>query len=151
MFEFALPWLLLLLPLPLLIRPRRPEQQGRALWLPFFSRWQQLASEVPPSRDPRRRSLLWLLWILSLLAAAQPRWLGEPISQPRSGRDLMLAIDISGSMADDGKLLLSTMEFEDPEVLENRGARFIAWRKQPGQYVYPYECDPTFAQEYNKQ
>jgi Ca-activated chloride channel family protein len=41
---------------------------------------------------------LWLLWCLLVLAAAQPRWLGEPISQPRSGRDLMLAIDISGSM-----------------------------------------------------
>ena len=98
MFDFALPWLLLLLPLPLLLRPRRPELQGSALWLPFFSRWQQLASHKESSRDPRRRTLLWLLWCLLVLAAAQPRWLGEPISQPRSGRDLMLAIDISGSM-----------------------------------------------------
>jgi hypothetical protein len=52
-------------------------------------------------------------------------------------------------LSEDGKTLLSTMEFEDPEVLENRGARFIAWNKQEG-HVYPYECDPTFAQEYNK-
>lgn len=98
MFEFALPWLLLAAPLPLLIRARRPEQDGSALWLPFFSRWQQLASRERPTRDPRRRLLLWAIWLLLLLAAAQPRWLGEPISQPRSGRDLMLAIDISGSM-----------------------------------------------------
>jgi hypothetical protein len=53
-------------------------------------------------------------------------------------------------LSDDGKTLLSTMEFEDPDVLDNRGARFIAWRKQEGQHVYPYECDPTFAQEYQK-
>ncbi len=98
MFEFALPWLLLALPLPFFIRARRPELQGSALWLPFFSRWQQLANQERPTRDPRRRLLLWLIWILLLLAAAQPRWLGEPLSQPRSGRDLMLAIDISGSM-----------------------------------------------------
>lgn len=98
MFEFALPWLLLALPLPLLIRARRPELQGSALWLPFFSRWQQLASAERPTRDPRKRLLLWCIWVLLLLAAAQPRWIAEPISQPRSGRDLMLAIDISGSM-----------------------------------------------------
>lgn len=48
----------------------------------------------------------------------------------------------------DGKTLLATQEFEDPEVLENRGVRFIAWRKQPGQHVFPYECDPGFAGNY---
>jgi hypothetical protein len=53
-------------------------------------------------------------------------------------------------LSNDGKTLLSTIEFEDPEVLDNRGARFIAWRKQANQYVFPYECDPTFAQEYQK-
>ena len=49
----------------------------------------------------------------------------------------------------DGKTLLSTQEFEDPAVLDNRGVRFIAWRKQPGQHVYPYECDPGFAGNYS--
>jgi hypothetical protein len=48
----------------------------------------------------------------------------------------------------DGSTLLSTQEFEDPEVLDNRGARFIAWKKKAGDHVYPYECDPTFALEY---
>ncbi len=98
MFEFALPWLLLALPLPLVVRARRPEQQGSALWLPFFSRWQQLAGNERKRHSDDRRLLLWFIWILLLLAAAQPRWVGEPISQPRSGRDLMLAIDVSGSM-----------------------------------------------------
>ncbi len=49
----------------------------------------------------------------------------------------------------DGKTLLSTQEFEDPQVLDNRGVRFIAWRKEPGQHVYPYECDPGFAGNYS--
>lgn len=49
----------------------------------------------------------------------------------------------------DGKTLLSTQEFEDPQVLDNRGVRFIAWSKQPGQHVYPYECDPGFAGNYS--
>jgi hypothetical protein len=48
----------------------------------------------------------------------------------------------------DGQTLLSTQEFEDPAVIENRGVRFIAWRKQPGQHVFPYECDPGFAGNY---
>ncbi len=50
----------------------------------------------------------------------------------------------------DGKELLATQEFEDPDTLENRGARFIGWQKK-NDHVYPYECDPTFALEYQKQ
>ena len=50
----------------------------------------------------------------------------------------------------DGKSLLATQEFEDPQVLDNRGVRFIAWTRQPGQHVYPYECDPAFAGNYSK-
>lgn len=53
-------------------------------------------------------------------------------------------------LSEDGRTLLATQEFEDPEVLENRGARFIAWRRHEGQYVYPYECDPAFVEEYLK-
>jgi hypothetical protein len=50
----------------------------------------------------------------------------------------------------DGQTLLSTQEFEDPQVLDNRGVRFIAWRKEAGQHVFPYECDPGFAGNYAK-
>ena len=50
----------------------------------------------------------------------------------------------------DGKHLLATQWFEDPEMLENNGARFIEWVKHEGQYILPYECDPTFALEYQQ-
>ena len=48
----------------------------------------------------------------------------------------------------DGSRLVATQWFEDPLVLDNNGARFIQWVKQPGQHVYPYECDPSFVLEY---
>jgi hypothetical protein len=54
-------------------------------------------------------------------------------------------------LSEDGNTLLSTQEFDDPEVLDNRGARFIAWKKRPGEHVYPYDCDPSFALEYQNQ
>jgi len=51
-------------------------------------------------------------------------------------------------LSPDGKVLMATQEYEDPAMIENRGVRFIAWRRQPGQHVYPYECDPGFAGNY---
>ena len=49
----------------------------------------------------------------------------------------------------DRKQLLSTQEFEDSEVLDNRGARFISWdRGVEGDHVHAYDCDPSFAENY---
>jgi hypothetical protein len=50
----------------------------------------------------------------------------------------------------DGKRLVATQWFEDPEVLDNNGVRFIQWARHDGQYVLPYECDPSFALEYQQ-
>jgi hypothetical protein len=50
--------------------------------------------------------------------------------------------------SEDGTRLEATQWFEDPEVLENNGARYIRWTHEPGNYVFPYNCDPTFALEY---
>lgn len=47
-------------------------------------------------------------------------------------------------------MLIVTQWFEDPEVLDNNGARLIQWKKEEGQYVYPYDCDPSFALEYQQ-
>ena len=51
-------------------------------------------------------------------------------------------------LSPDGKVLMATQEYDDPTMFKNRGVRFIAWRKQAGQHVYPYECDPDFAKNY---
>jgi len=48
----------------------------------------------------------------------------------------------------DGQSLLATQAFEDPAVLDNAGVRFISWKKQAGQHVFPYDCDPNFAGNY---
>ncbi len=53
-------------------------------------------------------------------------------------------------LSPDGKGLTATQWFEDPEVLDNNGARFIHWQKQPGNYVFPYDCDPSFATQYQQ-
>lgn len=53
-------------------------------------------------------------------------------------------------LSPDGTRLMATQWFEDPAVLENNGARYIEWARQPGQYVFPYECDPSFALEYQE-
>lgn len=49
----------------------------------------------------------------------------------------------------DGKMLLMQQEFEDPDALENRGARFVGWDRG-NDFIYPYECDPSFGANYNK-
>jgi hypothetical protein len=53
-------------------------------------------------------------------------------------------------LAEEGGRLHATQWFSDHNVLETDGARYITWTKRPGQYVYPYECDPSFALEYGQ-
>jgi hypothetical protein len=53
-------------------------------------------------------------------------------------------------LSPDSRSLLATQEFADPEVIENRGVRFIAWTRERGQHVFPYECDPNFAGNYSQ-
>ncbi len=95
------PWLLLLLPLPWLVQrfvPATAEQQA-ALRVPFYDQVSQPQTVTARSRRSMAGSItLWLLWLLLLLSAARPLWIGEPMPVAQSGRDLMLAVDISGSM-----------------------------------------------------
>lgn len=53
-------------------------------------------------------------------------------------------------LSPDGKRLVATQWFEDPATLDNNGARFIQWARHEGQSIYPYECDPSFALEYQQ-
>lgn len=51
-------------------------------------------------------------------------------------------------LADGGKRLIASQEFEDPEILDNRGVRYISWYKVEGDHVTAYDCDPSIAENY---
>jgi Ca-activated chloride channel family protein len=95
--ELAWPLMFLLLPLPWLLRRwLRAAAPAQALYLPQPGL--RLAT-VTTSRSRGVSSLLLVLaWLCLLTAAARPQWVGPPQAQQRSGRALMLAVDLSGSM-----------------------------------------------------
>ena len=76
----------------------------------------------------------------------------EPATITNNGLDHTSGVRVLErfKLAPDGQSLLATQEFEDPAILDNRGVRFIGWRKQAGQHVFPYECDPGFAGNYSQ-
>ncbi len=99
-------WMFALLPLPLVIRyfSKKEGNDERALDgalnVPFFA---QLQSQVGNTKAQEKTSwvkwlLLSLAWILLVAALARPIFVGKEIPLPAEGRDLMLAIDLSGSM-----------------------------------------------------
>jgi Ca-activated chloride channel family protein len=95
--EFAWPWVIVLLPLPWLLRRwLRPAAPGQALHLPQPGL--QLAAVSGNAAHGIVPWLLALAWLCLLTAAARPQWIGPPQAQQRSGRAVMLAVDLSGSM-----------------------------------------------------
>jgi Ca-activated chloride channel family protein len=92
---------LLAIPLPWLVRAllRPPVAEGASLRLPIADRLGELVAS--PTPRIRRGGIGWLAglaWLLLCIAAARPQQLGPPVLPPMKGRDLMLALDLSGSM-----------------------------------------------------
>ncbi len=52
-------------------------------------------------------------------------------------------------LTDGGRMLQASQEYDDPAVLENRGVRYIAWRRVEGDHVHAYDCDPSFSENYS--
>lgn len=100
---FAWPWLLLALPLPMLARWLLPPAGagGAALRVPYGPRLAAIAQAKGHAlRATRIQPLLALAWVLLCIAAARPQQLGDAVQPPQAGRDLMLALDLSGSMGE---------------------------------------------------
>ena len=134
MLELIWPWALALAPLPLLYRwLRKPVQvQMRALRAPLLAS-AAAGSSSTVSSSWRKSLLLGLLatiWLCTLLALARPVWIGEPVALPTSGRDILLAVDISGSM-----------EREDMQLRGNTVNRLIAVKAVVGDFVTQREGD----------
>jgi Ca-activated chloride channel family protein len=104
MIHFQWPWMFVLALLPLaaryLLRPA-PAVEEAALRVPTVAPF-ALGDDSRLKAARGRRWLLWpalVAWLLLVSAAARPVWLGSPIDLPVSGRDLLLAVDLSGSMS----------------------------------------------------
>ena len=101
MLQLVWPWMLAAVVAPLLVTrmvPRAPDAAGAPIRVPYFEEalaWSSRAA-VPGVR--LRRIIALLAWCALVLAAARPQWVGDPVSLPVRGRDLMLALDLSGSM-----------------------------------------------------
>jgi Ca-activated chloride channel family protein len=106
MLEFELPLAFLLLPLPAVVYLLLPDyrDRGESVRAPFFRRLVALTGRKPTRGDVviLKRSLqrfaVVTCWILVVTALADPRWVGEPITRETSARDLLLVVDLSGSM-----------------------------------------------------
>ncbi|MFY0661971.1 MAG: VWA domain-containing protein [Shimia sp.] len=106
MFELSHPWLLLLLPLPLIWRRVVPpfRQRQDALRVPFFDQIAEAAGLTVQDGAAivahKLRALIGggIMWVLLVLALAGPVRLGPPQEITKATRDVILAIDISGSM-----------------------------------------------------
>ncbi|MGI9251243.1 MAG: vWA domain-containing protein [Pseudohongiellaceae bacterium] len=132
MLEFTWLWAFLLLPLPLLVHRLlvRAPRRDAALYVPFFSVLSHLQSDTESLASSRLLNLVFctLIWLLLVLAAARPQWLGEPVQLPSSGRDLMLAVDISGSMeAQD--MVVNNRQASRIEVVKNVVGDFVLRRE----------------------
>lgn len=100
MFEFHWPLCFLLLPLPWLYRRWLPPAQNRsaALQVGFMERLQALQPLADQPASAGRKWPFVVVWLLLLCAAARPQLLGESLPTAVTGRDMMLALDLSGSM-----------------------------------------------------
>lgn len=100
MFDLAWPAAIGLLPLPWLLRWLLPAANKRtaALQVAFLPRLQALQADGAGLPGVSRWRFM-LVWLLLVLACLRPQWLGEPLPIKVSGRDMMIAVDLSGSMA----------------------------------------------------
>ena len=104
MLSFAYLWILFLLPLPWLawlILPARRSDEA-AVRVPFGDRLRQAMGRTPASvravRTTRRHIGPALVWVFVLTSAARPQWIEPPVTKELPTRDLLLLVDLSGSM-----------------------------------------------------
>jgi len=132
--QFIWPWAFILLPLPLLIRfitPASDKNQDTPLHVPFLDDFNQLSHRSSfINKNKWLMILASIAWLCLILAASRPQWLGEHVDIPVSGRDLMMAVDLSGSMAE-----------KDFEINSQTINRLQAVKRVAGEFIKRREGD----------
>jgi len=102
MINIAWPWVFLLAPLPFLMRmiPAKKQQAGGVLKVPFYREVVSIGgqSAINVKTFDKWFFFFLLIWVLLIIATSRPQWMGDPVALPITGRDLMMSVDISGSM-----------------------------------------------------
>ena len=132
-FELAWPWMLLSLLLPLAsyrLLPKTATHHQNALLFPFAQMLNNMKQHKPADNTRLIKWLALLAWCCLVFAAARPQWVGDSVNIPVSGRSLMLAVDISGSM-------------ENEDMLINRQpvSRLTAVKAVAGEFIEKREGD----------
>ncbi|MCL1048763.1 VWA domain-containing protein [Shewanella abyssi] len=100
------PWMLALIVLPAFVFRIFPAylQPAASIYVPFFARLVAATGQAPTSgsqvkqRKRIQAMALLLSWIAIIICLARPVLLGEPVVTQKTGRDLMVAVDLSQSM-----------------------------------------------------
>ncbi|PKI17556.1 VWA domain-containing protein [Colwellia sp. 12G3] len=107
MIEFVYPWAFVLLVAPVFVTLFAPAYKERksSIKVPYFARLVDVTGEKPQSgavllnRNNIQRLIVAFSWLCIVTAIAKPEMIGAPINQEKSARDLMIAVDLSGSMS----------------------------------------------------
>lgn len=137
MLEFELPWLFALLPLPLLVRALFPayRETQDSIRVPFFQRLVELSGQTPGKGAVILQRVLFqkiwvpMTWLLLVTALAKPVWLGAPVEHTRSARDLMVAVDLSGSMDTEDFTAANGQKISRLDAVKQVLAEFAAQRR----------------------
>jgi len=106
MFEFSYPWVFVLILLPFIINklPLYYISKRSALRISFKEDIDAVmvhkSTTSGISRATRtQKILLGLLYLLVITALAKPQYIGEPLHKEIAQREILVAVDLSGSMA----------------------------------------------------
>lgn len=129
MIHFEWWWMFVLLPLPIVVyRLMAPAQISfAALKAPFYDVISQ-TSKTSGSGQRMNIILALLFWLLLILAAARPLWVGDPVATPLSGRDLMLAVDLSDSMKE-RDMVINLQKVNRLRAVQDIAGKFIERRE----------------------
>ena len=139
MLEFSYPLVFLMLPLPLLVYWLSTEfrDQAEAVRTPFFIRIVNLTGRTPASgaavvtKTRVQKFLVLTIWLFIVASLARPEWVGEPIVRETAARDLLLIVDLSGSMDE--------ADFTDTQG--QRVTRLTAVKQVLGEFIAKRETD----------
>lgn len=135
MLILVYPLILLLLPLPWLIRLLlpQPREKRMALRVPFGERISQAAAAgsavVTVTRSKGQILFKTMLWLLVLMALARPQWLEPPVTREMPTRDLLLLVDLSSSMSQEDFTDASGMKVDRLTAVQDVLGNFLSRRE----------------------